>query len=99
MRGENILQTLQKIMTVTLRLDELSKEVDELEDDVRSELGEHDERIRALEVAVGRLEEARATQRETVRAEIATAIAELRVRFVEEQAQRRQEPPALQGNE
>jgi hypothetical protein len=88
MLGENIIQSLQKLITIAQRLDELSVKVEKLDTSVNARLDKQDDRLRALEIAIGRLEESRATQRETVRAEIATAVAELRVRFAEEQRQR-----------
>ncbi len=97
MLGENILQTLQKIATVAHRLEELSKAVDALKAEVNAQLNEHDGRLRVLEIAVARLEEARATQREIVRAEITAAVAELRVRYAEEQAQRQKELSSAEG--
>ncbi len=52
-----------------------------------------------LSQAIARLEEARATIRAEVRAEVTAAISELRVRFAEEQKQRPPEPPALSSGE
>jgi DhnA family fructose-bisphosphate aldolase class Ia len=48
-----------------------------------------------LSQAVARLEEARATIRAEVRAEVTAVVSELRVRFAEEQKQRPPAPPAL----
>lgn len=42
MPGENILQTLQRIMTVTHQLQELAKEVDTLRADLNARLEKYD---------------------------------------------------------
>ncbi len=76
---------LERLEQATKRLDRLERDLDTL-----------DNRLRAVELDVAALKETRATIRETVRAEITAAVAELQVRYERE---RRQEKPELPSGE
>jgi hypothetical protein len=91
---------LQDIASVTRHLKDIQQE----QKDLRREL-QHDferledeahTRLRVLEDRVMSLEAHQATTRESIRAEIAIAVSDLRVRYAEEQA-RRQRPPLEDG--
>jgi len=56
---------------------------------------ELEQTVAGLTQSIVRLEEARATTRADVRAEITAAVAELRVRYAEEQARRQPDRPSL----
>jgi hypothetical protein len=103
MLGENVVQSLQKLITLSQRLDDLVEDVREFRETAIKRLDEHDSRLRNVEVAIARLDAERAGLADKAAAAAETAvtkvIADLRVRYVEEQAQRRQEPPELAGGE
>lgn len=85
----NVWEVLQEIASSTHSIRRLEEELRE----IRLEI---EPRIRDLEVAVARLQESQQTVRELVRAEIALAVAELRVRYAESQITITAEPPALE---
>jgi hypothetical protein len=86
-------EAVQQIASVTRHVAQLQTQVQDVRGEVRALRQDLLERVHAVELEVAALRtEAKAqreTQRETVRAEIATAVAELRVRYAEEQARRR----------
>jgi hypothetical protein len=83
-------EALRNLLVGLERLEQAYKRLDHLE----RHLEDQDRRLRAVEIEVARLREAQATTRETVRAEITEVVAELRVRYAEQQAQSRPELPA-----
>ncbi|MBI3923306.1 MAG: hypothetical protein HY318_17935 [Armatimonadetes bacterium] len=72
----NVWEVLQEIATAT-------HSIRQLEEDLRDLRMELEPRLRNLEIQVARLQEAQQTVRETVKAEIALSVAELRVRYAE----------------
>ncbi len=64
---------LERLEQIALRLERAETHLDDL-----------GRRVRETEIHVARLLEAQTTTRETVRAEIANAVADLRVRYAEE---------------
>lgn len=68
--------------------------------DVRSEVGHLREsltgRLHGLELEINSLKGAQAAARETIRAEIATAVADLRLQYIDMEA-RRHRPPLAEG--
>ncbi len=93
---ENPLQTLQRFFTLAEQVRQIQEELKEIKALVRESTQALDTRLRAAEVEIGVLKEARATIRETVRAEITTAVADLLVCYERE---RRQEKPELPSGE
>jgi hypothetical protein len=89
----NLWQILQDIASITRHVGELQTRIDRIESSLRAAEEKTSASVRAIEVDLAALRAEvsaqKETQRETVRAEIATAIGELRVRYAEEQARRR----------
>jgi archaellum component FlaC len=80
----SIWEVLQQIASLTRHASELQSDVKQLDQDMRRLEVLTNDRIHAVEMDVAALKAAQATTRETVRAEIATAVADLRVKYVEE---------------
>lgn len=75
---------LQKVFGMAERIDGIAHRVAAIEQRI-----EHGfDRINGLEVRIARLEEMRETFRETVRADITQAVAELKVQYVQAEAHR-----------
>jgi len=85
----NVWEILQEVVSTTRHLSELRTEVQ----DVRGEIRQVRDALHAIDNRVVKLEAAQATTRETVRAEIAEAVADLRVRYAEAAARRGQLRP------
>lgn len=83
---------LLQVASLTRHVSELRSEMTDIRAQVQRFRDEGSERMHALELDVAGLKAAQATTRETVRAEIATAVADLRVQWAELEAKRRRSP-------
>lgn len=86
-------EVLQQIVSITRHVEDLQSEVKELKQDVQSFKDRVAERLKDQEVEAATLKTAQANIRDMVRSEVALSIAELRIRFAEENARR--QPPSL----
>jgi chromosome segregation ATPase len=99
MPGENILQSLQKLVTIAQRLDSLSQRIDELQKTAYARLDRLEDHVLDIRERLARLEAARDGDRAQMQADLALFKLEVEraaLRF----GRRRQppgEPPALPG--
>lgn len=80
----SLTEAIRSALVVLERIESATKRIEKLEHAVAS----LDQRLRVVETEVATLKEARAAIRDNVRAEIAEAIADLRVRYAEQTAAR-----------
>jgi predicted transposase YdaD len=90
-------EAIQEIASVTRNLKDLGDRMTRIEGRLDRHQEYTAEQVRRLSSELATLHAAQDTVRETVRAEIALAVADLRVRYAEEQA-RRQRPPLEEGS-
>lgn len=97
MRGIGLLQTiatsLDRLDRLTKQVDQIATELDAFKESVAQQLRMQDGAHAQLRERVARLEESRETIKETVRAEITASVAELRVRYAEEQSRPQRKLP------
>jgi len=84
-------EVLQQIVSITRHVEDLQSEAKELKRDVQGFKDRVSERLKDQEVEAATLKTAQANIRDMVSSEVALSIAELRIRFAEENA-RRQAP-------
>ena len=94
---QGVWQVLQDVASVTRHVSELQVETREIRQELRGLREELQGKLHAMDIEIATLKAAQATSRETIRAEIAEVVAELRVRYSENEAQRR--VPSLQEGE
>lgn len=89
-------EILQQVVSTTRHVADLQTEVKDVRQSLDAFKTQTLEKFQRVEVEIATLKAAQATTRETVRAEIATAVADLRVRYAEE-VSRQQRPPLDEG--
>lgn len=82
-------EAIQEIVSLSSSVRQLEQRIEALSQTIEP-------RLRNPEIAVARLEQAHENIRETVRAEVTAAIAELRIRYAEGQAQQRKKKRVLE---
>jgi vacuolar-type H+-ATPase subunit I/STV1 len=80
----NVWDVLQQIVAVTRHVEELQADIKQQKHDLELVKDRVADRLRAVEVDVATLTAGQQVLRETVRSEVALAMADLRVRFAEE---------------
>jgi hypothetical protein len=85
-------EVLQDIVSITRHVDELQERITATEQALLELERKASDRIRSVEVDVASLRVSQENMREMVRSEVATAIADVRVRYAEEQLRRARLP-------
>jgi predicted nucleic acid-binding Zn-ribbon protein len=93
----SVWDVIQQIASVTRHVSELQAQLSALEQRFSRFQERVNERLREHDVEIATLKVEREMMREMIRAEIATAIADLRVQYAEDTARRRR--PKLGGGE